>query len=199
MKKMAIVTAMLAVLCCGCGSAAEQISTAETTAETEAVTETEAAEETTAEETSAAEEAESETEADAQSAEETTAQEETAAEEPATEEARDAEFCWFEKGVYEAHHNDNRGEFYVFYDTRNGKVVTTETGLGFTCEQMKGEVVFHMGSDSDTTILLMDGPDSEGNITGEMGEAQYTFVKISDDPDNFDPAEWIGQGDLIVE
>ncbi|MCR5718750.1 MAG: hypothetical protein K6F80_06935 [Oscillospiraceae bacterium] len=112
-----------------------------------------------------------------------------------------AEYLWLDTGVYEMYENGSHvDKFFVFDDPYNGRFLTRDSGVGFTCEQSKIAITFHMGGVDDTTVYVMGEPDANGNPTADMGSVQYTFVYLPDeDPSTFDPANLIGKGDLIVD
>ena len=111
----------------------------------------------------------------------------------ASEENRDADFTWFKKGVYAAKVNGITKAYYCFYDERNGKSDNADgnSGTGFTCEQTKKEIIFHMGDIEDTTIMTMDSPDADGNMCGTINGITYAFTEVTDaDPKTFDVNEY---------
>ena len=104
--------------------------------------------------------------------------------------SRDADFTWFCKGVYEVSTEGNTlGTYYVFNDSRTGRVDTVSgIGIGFNCEQNKNGVLFHMGTEDDSTVLTIDTT-MNGTLTGTMYGHTYTFTLLNGvNPDSFDAA-----------
>ena len=104
--------------------------------------------------------------------------------------SRDADFTWFYKGVYEVSTEGNTlGTYYVFNDSRTGRVDTvSDIGIGFNCEQNKNGVLFHMGTEDDSTVLTIDTT-MNGTLTGTMYGHTYTFTLLNGvNPDSFDAA-----------
>ena len=210
MKKTRMIAVfLLAAMLTGCGSAAPNIApsqtepaarteettqiTAETKTEsgTEPETEEHSKTETTAAETKATEAKTAATTAAASATTAAATQKPTAA---TTDKNRDAEFAWFGKGVYKVTVNGSEtGEYYIFTDKSNGKTsnAKTEIGIGFTCEQNKNSVTFHMGQADDNSVMTMGGPDANGNITGTMNGRTYSFALLNGvSPDGFDAAAY---------
>ena len=114
----------------------------------------------------------------------------TAATTTQTPASRDADFTWFCKGVYEVSTEGNvLGTYYVFNDSRTGRVDTVSgIGIGFNCEQNKNGVLFHMGTEDDSTVLTIDTT-MNGTLTGTMYGHTYTFTLLNGvNPDFFDAA-----------
>ncbi|MBR7038840.1 MAG: hypothetical protein IKI21_06275 [Oscillospiraceae bacterium] len=176
-RMIAAVLAAAALMGCltACGSQTEagtdvtETTAAETTAE--AATETTAAE-TTAAETTAETEATTEAEAD-KSADSTAAHTGN----------------WFERGVYAVLDGETVVDYYVFYDEKSGRTCDPEEGIGvgFDCEQEDDQVIFHMGSADDNTIMSME-INEYGYTMGTIGGFTYHYMPMSsEDPDTFDP------------
>lgn len=95
---------------------------------------------------------------------------------------------YFRRGVYAAQTDGITELYYVFEDETSGRTADPETGMGigFACEQSAGQVIFHMGSADDMTIMAMER-DAEGNLIGGMGEISYRFLRLDAlDPETFD-------------
>ena len=201
---------LLAAILTGCGSAAQKIATSQTEAasqtdetaqnptETEVDSETETADdsetETTASETIATDAAGTTTAAAATTAA-TSAAASTQKPAAATTAAnRDSDFAWFGKGVYKVSVNgSDMGDYYIFTDKSGGKTdnAQTQMGLGFTCEQNKNSVTFHMGHADDNSVMTIGNPDAAGNITGTMDGRTYSFTLLNGiSPDGFDAAAY---------
>ncbi len=105
--------------------------------------------------------------------------------------------AFFSRGVYEAYEDGELAQYFYFYDAESGRVENAYegTGVGFACEQKADEVVFHMGSVDDVSVMKMSR-DEEGNITGTYadGSATYTFRPVENaDPETFDPTAGTGE------
>ncbi len=105
--------------------------------------------------------------------------------------------AFFTKGVYEAYKDGELAWYYYFYDEESGRTENASegTGLGFACEQKEDEIIFHMGSVDDTTVMKMIR-DDENHISGSYadGSGSYDFWRIENaDPDTFDPAVGMGE------
>ena len=97
---------------------------------------------------------------------------------------------WFDTGVYAAQAGGVTEEYYIFTDAANGRTCTASGGIGvgFTCEQETDQVIFHMATVDDQTIMSMSA-DENGNPVGTLGGFTFTFVRVPDaDPSTFDPA-----------
>ncbi len=107
--------------------------------------------------------------------------------------SRDADYAWFSTGVYTVRiDGEQTHEYYVFYDKTSGKTANAQSGIGigFTCEQSKGKIIFHMGSDSDTSEMTMS-MDASGRIVGTMNGKTYSFAMLEGvSAENFDAAAY---------
>lgn len=208
MKRIRIITAgmslLMAAALCGCNSnvnlpAPQQTAAESTTAaadEAETAAETAADTPASAPQASAADTAVQETEAEEKVMESTFPPAPDAAEDetlPALEETlpetyapgdNNGVYAWFRRGVYAA----GEETWYVFYDEYSGKVVRSDgMGTPFSCEQTRGYINFHMGSDDNSEIVYISVDDSL-NPVGTWGDGStVTFVDIDCDPDSFDP------------
>ncbi len=104
---------------------------------------------------------------------------------------------FFSRGVYEAYEDGELSRYFCFYDAESGRVENASDGMGvgFACEQKADEIIFHMGSADDETIMKMEKDDA-GNISGAYadGSASYTFKQMENaDPETFDPATGMGE------
>lgn len=98
---------------------------------------------------------------------------------------------YFAAGVYAAQEKSVDNMYYCFYDAGNGKILDLdgETGIGFTCEQEDGQVIFHKGSVEESDVMEME-TDENGEIYGTIDGVKYHFVLVEGaDPNTFDPAE----------
>ena len=109
-----------------------------------------------------------------------------------TTESRDADFTWITSGVYKVTTEGSElGTYYVFSDKQNGRVDTVSgIGIGFTYEQNRNGMVFHMGCNDDTTVMNINDA-LNGTITGTMYGRTYTFTLVNGaDPATFDAATY---------
>lgn len=169
MKKRMLFVLALAVVLCGCGTAVETPTNSQTdTTEATTVEETTLAETTTVEETTEAP-TEATTEAPTEEISETAARS-----------------LWFERGVYAVQADGAEELYYLFDDETSGRMTDPMDTLGFTCEQEEGQVIFHMGSADDNTIMAMS-EGADGTLIGELGGFSYIFAKLDgEDPDTFE-------------
>lgn len=177
MKKRMLFVLTLAFVLCGCGTAVETPTNSQSDT-TEATT---AAETTIAETTTAAETTEPTTEATAETTTEAPSEEVS---EAVSETA--ARSLWFERGVYAVQADGAEELYYLFDDETSGRMTDPTDTLGFTCEQEEGQVIFHMGSADDNTIMAMS-EGADGTLIGEIGGFSYIFAKLDgEDPDTFE-------------
>ncbi|MCR4645776.1 MAG: hypothetical protein K5695_10285 [Oscillospiraceae bacterium] len=198
MAAVMTMAALTAVSFTGCGSAARTMTAAKAakpvnpavSAKTAAVKPAPAATEAATEAATAAVAAvpteavtEAATEAPKAPAKAETTTAKKAAKETKTEptESRDADFKWFTTGVYKVSVDGSELDtYYVFSDKQNGRVDTVSgIGIGFTYEQNRNGVIFHMGCDDDTTLLTITDA-SMNTFSGTMYGYNYTFTRVQD-------------------
>ena len=199
MAAVMTMAALTAVSFTGCGSTARTntaakatkpampVVSADTAAEKPVTAATEAAAAPTEAATAAATEAATEAPKAAAKAETTTAKKAAKETKTETTEPRDADFKWFTTGVYKVSVDGSELDtYYVFSDKQNGRVDTVSgIGIGFTYEQNRNGVIFHMGCNDDTTILTITDA-SMNTFSGTMYGYNYTFTRVQDaDPASF--------------
>lgn len=111
-----------------------------------------------------------------------------AAKSTSTEPAASTE-TWFSRGVYAVLEGDKIVDYYLFFDDSTGRTCDPEEGIGvgFDCEQEDDQVIFHMGSADDNTIMAMETSE-DGYIMGTLGGFSYRFTPMAgEDPETFDP------------
>ena len=94
---------------------------------------------------------------------------------------------YFGRGVYEVTTGGELFSYYCFYDESNGTALNPDlgTGMGFTCEQSDGKIVFHFGgiSNSDVMNISVNGPEITGKY--EDSDKTYLFQSMDSDPESF--------------
>ena len=108
----------------------------------------------------------------------------------------DADFRWFGSGVYKVSvAGSERETYYIFNDDHNGRVNSVSgIDIGFTYEQSRSGVVFHMADDQDPIVMLIDNAGDDA-FTGTMLGNAYTFSLVN----GADPAAFVAADQVIVD
>ena len=95
----------------------------------------------------------------------------------------------FTKGVWSASIDGKVDTYFVFESETSGHTATADGkgGVSFNCEQNGYEVIFHFGSDDDTTPATFSTADNIGTFEYGDKTVVYTFEYMADaDADTFE-------------
>ena len=107
---------------------------------------------------------------------------------PASPDLSTVPHTYFSSGVYEARSGSETRGYYCFYDDGSGRFVSANgaSGIAFTCDQMEGKIVFHMGSAQDNSTMSMS--DTESGLSGTIDGTTLTFFYMwGADPSTYTP------------
>ncbi len=118
--------------------------------------------------------------------------------------AKSGVYASFTQGVYAAYTVDRDGnadtlaDYFVFDDEANGRTSAPGTGIGvgFTCEQENGNIIFHMASADNVTEATAEHREYGSwlmtiDYGGDTGKKTYLMLRLEDVyPTDFDAAEF---------